>query len=201
MAPVGAREVRALPLLALAYGWPHCCVRGRISRLRSHDSYALSLRCLPGYRVRVRRARPIQAVGALKYLSWGKHVALVTDGRFSGASTGACVGHVGPEALHGGPIGRVRDDDLIEIVIDRTALTGSVNLVGARGAALSPEQCAALLSERELHPDLAVNEALPEDTRLWAALQRASGGTWAGCVYDVDRIVEALEAGSRRPRP
>ena len=136
-----------------------------------------------------------QITFALKYLPWGKHVALVTDGRFSGVSTGACIGHVGPEALEGGPIGRVRDDDLIEIVIDRTALTGSVNLVGADGAELPPERCAALLAEREPHPDLTVHPELPDDTRLWAALQRASGGTWAGCVYDADRIVAVLEAG------
>jgi putative YjhG/YagF family dehydratase len=138
-----------------------------------------------------------QITFALKYLPWGKHVALLTDGRFSGVSTGACVGHVGPEALHGGPIGRVRDDDLIEIVIDRKALTGSVSLVGDAGAALPPEVCAALLAERGPHPALAVHPALPDDTRLWAALQRASGGTWAGCVFDVDRIVAALEAGTR----
>ncbi|HTT67412.1 MAG TPA: YjhG/YagF family D-xylonate dehydratase [Gemmatimonadales bacterium] len=136
-----------------------------------------------------------QITFALKYLPWGKHVSLVTDGRFSGVSTGACVGHVGPEALVGGPIGRVRDDDLIEIVVDRTALTGSVSLVGAGGEALPPARCAALLARRAPHPDLAVHPALPDDTRLWAALQRASGGTWAGCVFDVDRIVAALEAG------
>jgi dihydroxyacid dehydratase/phosphogluconate dehydratase len=136
-----------------------------------------------------------QITFALKCLPWGKHVALVTDGRFSGVSTGACIGHVGPEALEGGPIGKVRDDDLIEIVIDRNALTGSVNLVGVAGEVLPPERCAALLHEREPHPGLAVHPALPADTRLWAALQRASGGTWAGCVYDVDRIVEVLEAG------
>ena len=138
-----------------------------------------------------------QITFALKYLPWGKHVALVTDGRFSGVSTGACIGHVGPEALQGGPIGRVRDDDLIEIVIDRVALTGSVNLVGAGGAPLSARGAAALLAGRAPHPDLAVHPALPADTRLWAALQRASGGTWAGCVFDVDRIVETLEAGMR----
>jgi len=138
-----------------------------------------------------------QITFALKYLPWGKHVALVTDGRFSGVSTGACIGHVGPEALAGGPIGRLRDDDVIEIVIDRTALAGSVNLIGERGKALPAERCAALLREREPHPDLAVHPALPGDTRLWAALQRASGGTWAGCVFDVDRIVERLEAGER----
>ena len=136
-----------------------------------------------------------QITTALKYLPWGKHVALLTDGRFSGFSSGACVGHIGPEALHGGPIGRVRDDDLIEIVIDRGTLTGSVNLVGAAGQALDASACAALLEQRAPHPALAPHAALPADTRLWAALQRASGGTWAGCVYDVDRIVARLEAG------
>jgi xylonate dehydratase len=136
-----------------------------------------------------------QITFALKYLPWGKHVALVTDGRFSGVSTGACIGHVGPEALEGGPIGRVRDDDLVEIVIDRAALRGTVDLVGANGAELPPARCAALLAERGPHPNLAVHPELPADTRLWAALQRASGGTWAGCVYDADRIVEVLDAG------
>jgi putative YjhG/YagF family dehydratase len=132
---------------------------------------------------------------ALKYLPWGKHVALVTDGRFSGVSTGACIGHVGPEALDGGPIGRLRDDDVIEIVIDRTALTATVNLVGADGAPLDAEACRALLRTRSPHPGLAPHPQLPDDSRLWAALQRASGGTWGGCAYDVDRIVAALDAG------
>src|SRR2546425_1054375 len=136
-----------------------------------------------------------QITTALRYLPWGKHVALLTDGRFSGFSSGACVGHIGPEALHGGPIGRVRDDDLIEIVIDRGTLAGSVDLVGAAGQPLDAAACAALLEQRTPHPGLAPHAALPADTRLWAALQRASGGTWAGCVYDVDRIVAALEAG------
>jgi putative YjhG/YagF family dehydratase len=130
---------------------------------------------------------------ALRYLPWGKRVALLTDGRFSGVSTGACIGHIGPEALDGGPIGRVQDDDLIEIVIDQNALTGSVNLVGAEGVALDPVACQALLRSRPPHPGLAPHERLPDDSRLWAALQRASGGTWAGCVYDVDRIVAALD--------
>lgn len=130
---------------------------------------------------------------ALKFMPWGKQVALLTDGRFSGVSTGACVGHIGPEALHGGPIGKVRDDDLIEIVIDREGLVGSVNLVGVGEMRLPPEECAAILSERDAFPGLAPDAALPNDTRLWAALQRASGGTWAGCVYDVDLIIEKLE--------
>ncbi len=134
-----------------------------------------------------------QITTALRYLPWGKHVALVTDGRFSGLSTGACVGHVGPEALVGGPIGKVRDGDLIEIVIDRNTLEGSVNLVGVNGQPLAPDEIDRTLRERPPHPGLAPHEKLPDDTRLWAALQRASGGTWAGCVYDVDLIVDALD--------
>ncbi len=134
-----------------------------------------------------------QITTALKYLPWGKHVALVTDGRFSGFSTGACIGHVGPEALGGGPLGRVRDGDTIEIVIDRVSLVGSVNLVGTGDVALSADDCAALLRDRTAYPGLEPHPALPDDTRLWAALQRVSGGTWAGCVYDVDKITRALE--------
>ena len=140
-----------------------------------------------------------QITTALRYLPWGKHVALVTDGRFSGFSSGACIGHVGPEALAGGPIGKVRDGDVIEIVIDRVTLEGSVNLVGEDGSELTPEQCARLLRERAPHPALAPHASLPDDTRLWAALQRASGGTWAGCVYDVDRIVNAIAAHAAEP--
>jgi len=137
-----------------------------------------------------------QITTALRYLPWGKHVALLTDGRFSGFSSGACVGHIGPEALAGGPIAAVRDDDIIEIVIDRTTLSGSVNLTGTNGAPLDAGAAAALLRERGPHPALAAHEKLPDDTRLWAALQRASGGAWSGCVYDVDRIIAALDAGA-----
>ena len=137
-----------------------------------------------------------QITTALRYLPWGKHVALVTDGRFSGFSSGACVGHVGPEALAGGPIGRVRDGDVIEIVIDRTTLEGRVDVVGVEGESRPTDECAEVLRERPPHPGLAPHESLPDDTRLWAALQRVSGGTWAGCVYDVDRIVKALDAAN-----
>jgi putative YjhG/YagF family dehydratase len=132
-----------------------------------------------------------QITTALRYLPWGKDVALITDGRFSGFSSGACIGHIGPEALDGGPIGRVRDGDLIDIVIDRGTLTGTLDVVGADGVPIE----AALLGRRPPHPGLAPHERLPDDSRLWAALQRASGGTWAGCVYDVDRIVAALDRG------
>jgi xylonate dehydratase len=139
-----------------------------------------------------------QLTSALKHLPFGKHVALVTDARFSGVSTGACLGHVGPEALAGGPIGRVRDGDIIRIVIDRTQLTGTVDMIGEGDRRFSTEEGAALLAQRPMNPSLAPHEKLPADTRLWAALQRAGGGTWTGCVYDVDRITRLIEEGLRR---
>jgi putative YjhG/YagF family dehydratase len=138
-----------------------------------------------------------QLTSALKFLPWGKEVALITDARFSGVSTGACVGHVGPEALAGGPIGRVNDGDSIQIVIDRNKLTGQIDLVGHGGKRYSPEQGAAELASRLPHPDLAPDPHLPDDTRLWAALQSASGGIWGGCVFDADAIIELLEAGRK----
>jgi putative YjhG/YagF family dehydratase len=138
-----------------------------------------------------------QITAALKHLSFGKHVAVLTDARFSGVSTGACVGHVGPEALAGGPIGRVRDGDLIRIVVDRHRLEGSVDLVGHDGRDYGPEEGARVLAARPPRPDLAPDPELPDDTRLWAALQQVGGGTWGGCVYDVDAIVAALGAAAR----
>jgi putative YjhG/YagF family dehydratase len=138
-----------------------------------------------------------QLTSALKYLPWGKHVPLLTDARFSGVSTGACVGHIGPEALAGGPIGRLRDGDRVEIVIDRQKLEGRIDLVGTDGQDLSPEEAARVLKERSPHPDLRPRADLPDDTRLWAALQSASGGAWAGAVYDVDEIIRLLEAGKQ----
>jgi putative YjhG/YagF family dehydratase len=134
-----------------------------------------------------------QITSALKHLSWGKHVAVVTDARFSGVSTGACIGHVGPEALAGGPIGKLRDGDRIRLVIDRNRLEGTLDLVGDDG---SPETGSRLLAERPPRPDLAPDPDLPQDTRLWAALQRVSGGTWGGCVYDAEAIGRALEKGT-----
>lgn len=133
-----------------------------------------------------------QITSALKALPFGKHVALITDARFSGVSTGACLGHVGPEALAGGPIGRVLDGDIIRIEIDRTNMTGTVNLVGTSTGRLEPAAVAELLASRPPHPGLAPHESLPDDTRLWAALQNASGGTWGGCVYDPDSILGRL---------
>ncbi|MFY7892537.1 MAG: YjhG/YagF family D-xylonate dehydratase [Pirellula sp.] len=136
-----------------------------------------------------------QLTSALRYLEYGKHVAVITDARFSGVSTGACIGHVGPEALAGGPIGKLQDGDLIEIIIDRVTLSASVNFVGCDGAKFSAQRGAEILASRPSHSGLAPDPRLPTDTRLWAALQRASGGTWGGCVYDADRIIELLKAG------
>jgi xylonate dehydratase len=133
-----------------------------------------------------------QITAALKHLSWGKHVAVITDARFSGVSTGACIGHVGPEALAGGPIGKVRDGDTIRILVDRNRLEGAVDLVGENGREFGPDEGARVLAGRSPRPDLSADPDLPADTRLWAALQQAAGGTWGGCVYDVDAIVAAL---------
>ena len=138
-----------------------------------------------------------QVTGALKYLPFGKHVAVVTDARFSGVSTGACIGHVSPEALAGGPIGKLREGDWIEIAIDRATLEGTVSFVGAREAPMDEAGGARALAARPPHPDLAPDRALPDDTRLWAALQEVSGGTWAGAVFDVDAILRVVDAGRR----
>ena len=137
-----------------------------------------------------------QITSALRYLPWGKHVAVITDARFSGVSTGACIGHVGPEALAGGPIGKLRDGDVIEIVVDRRNLTGRINFVGVGDELrFGPEEGARILEERAPALGLAPDPELPDDTRLWALLQRLGGGTWGGCVYDVDAIEEVVAAG------
>ena len=122
-----------------------------------------------------------QLTSALKWLPFGKEVALVTDARFSGISTGACIGHVGPEALAGGPIGKVLTGDTIEILIDRVNYTASVNVVDC------PE-----FENRPQRTDLAPDPKLPDDTQIWAALVTASGGLWGGCVYDRESILTAL---------
>lgn len=134
-----------------------------------------------------------QVTSALKQLPQCKHVAVLTDARFSGVSTGACIGHISPEALSGGPIGKVQEGDLIEIVIDRGNLTGSVHLVGDAGGEFTADEGARILAQRDPRRDLKPHPALPDDTRLWAALVTASGGVWGGCVYDTDKIVAALD--------
>ena len=139
-----------------------------------------------------------QITAALRHLSWGKQVTVLTDARFSGVSTGACVGHIGPEALAGGPIGKLREGDLVSVVIDRGRLEGSIDLVGEHGREDGAEAGSRILAARAPRPDLAPDAELSADTRLWAALQHAGGGTWGGCVYDVDAITAALGAGTGR---
>jgi putative YjhG/YagF family dehydratase len=133
-----------------------------------------------------------QITSALKYLDFGKHVAVLTDARFSGVSTGACIGHISPEALAGGPIGKVLDGDVIEILVDRVNLEGSVNLIGHGAEVFGAAEGDGVLAARPMRADLAPDPALPPETRLWAALQQVSGGTWGGCVYDPDDILKAL---------
>ncbi len=138
-----------------------------------------------------------QLTGALKYLPFGKHVALITDARFSGVSTGACIGHISPEGLAGGPIGKLLDDDMIEIVIDRNTLDATINLVGESGAVIDAAAGAEILQNRPPRPDLSPDPSLPDDTRIWAALQDISGGTWGGAVYDCEAILKVIAAGKR----
>ncbi len=139
-----------------------------------------------------------QITSALKHLSFGKQVAVLTDARFSGVSTGACVGHIGPEALAGGPIGRLRDGDLVRIVVDRIGLEGTLDLVGEAGSDLGVEWGTKTLADRRPHPDLSADPEIADDTRLWAALQAVGGGAWGGCVYDTDLILETLKLGLER---
>ncbi|MEA1951969.1 MAG: YjhG/YagF family D-xylonate dehydratase, partial [Planctomycetota bacterium] len=134
-----------------------------------------------------------EVTAALRYLSWGHEVALVTDARFSGVSTGACIGLVVPEALAGGPLGKVRDGDRIQVVIDCNKLEGSVDFIGEGEREFTPEEGAEILAQRPPHPHLSPDPQLPDDTRLWAALQQVSGGTWGGCVYDVEKILAVLK--------
>jgi len=139
-----------------------------------------------------------QITSTLRYLKWGKEVAVITDARFSGVSTGACIGHVGPEALAGGPIGKLRDGDLIEIVIDRNKLTGSINFVGTREQPMTPGEGAEVLAGREPATPLEPDPDLPGETRMWALLQQLGGGTWGGCVYDVDALERVIQNAVER---
>jgi xylonate dehydratase len=138
-----------------------------------------------------------QVTSALKHLEIGKHVALITDARFSGVSTGACIGHISPEALAGGPIGKLQHGDMIEIIIDCNRLEGSLNLVGSNGNVFGVEEGTRVLESRPVSPELRADSALPDDTRLWAALQDIGGGSWGGSVYDVEAILRVIDAGRK----
>ena len=141
-----------------------------------------------------------QVALALKHLEWGKQVALLTDARFSGVSTGACIGHISPEALADGPIGKIRDGDLIRIEIDRINLQGSIDFIGTENEELESDQAKIILDAREVNPEIKPDTRLHADTKLWAALQNISGGTWGGCVYDTEKILETIQAGEKALR-
>ena len=133
-----------------------------------------------------------QLTSALKHLPWGKQCPLLTDARFSGVSTGACIGHIGPEALCGGPIGKVIDGDFIEIEIDLPNVTGRIDLVGSGESVHDANWGTKTLQGRTMNPKLAPVENLPDDTKLWSLLQGLSGGTWGGCVYDHQSLADLL---------
>jgi xylonate dehydratase len=139
-----------------------------------------------------------QLTSALKFLPFGRRVALITDARFSGVSTGACIGHVSPEALEGGPIGRLRDGDLVRVIVDGAQLVASIDLVGHGEEHWTAEEAAAELARRPVREDIAPDPALPADTAMWARLQSASGGLWGGCVYDAEAIGALLDAAAGR---
>ena len=138
-----------------------------------------------------------QITSALRHLPFGKQVAVITDARFSGVSTGACIGHISPEALAGGPIGKLRDGDVIRDR-DRSHRRWKASVESRRRESaleLGVEEGTRILDERPLRPDLAADPALPDDTRIWAALQDVSGGTWGGAVYDAEAILKVIAAG------
>jgi xylonate dehydratase len=137
-----------------------------------------------------------QVTSVLRYLPAGRDIALVTDARFSGVSTGACIGHVSPEALEGGPIGKVVDGDLVRIVVDARQLEASLDVVGHGDERWTGEEAATVLAERPLNPAVSPDPGLPADTAVWARLQSVSGGLWGGCVYDPADIMKALAGAS-----
>ena len=75
----------------------------------------------------------------------GRSIALITDGRFSGASTGPVIGHCSPEAAEGGPIALVEEGDLIEIDV----MARKLDIVGTQGQRRSPEEIEEILAERK----------------------------------------------------
>ena len=102
--------------------------------------------------------------GAIKGAGLGKDVLLVTDGRFSGGTTGLCVGHIAPEAVDAGPIAFVRDGDPITLdVLNRTLevempdLEDAQGRLGAAAAEVHPRRA------RQVRQDRAVGRARSGD--------------------------------------
>ena len=173
--PSRRRERRLPPARAR----PRLHVRGRRDRRPSRDRPQPKLQ--PGDVLVLAGLGPrgtgmeetYQVTSALKFLPWGKSVAVLTDARFSGVSTGACIGHVSPEALAGGPIGRLRDGDVVEIEIDRTGHAGRVDLVATSKGPLTPDRSP---EAPRLAPTPSGPRPAPGPSRRHAALGRAPGG-------------------------
>ena len=87
---------------------------------------------------------------------------------------------------------------MIRIAIDMRRNEGTLDFVGENGRLFGAEEGARILATRPPRDDLAPHPALPDDTRLWAALQRVGGGTWGGCIYDSEATTRALESGTRQ---
>ncbi len=133
---------------------------------------------------------------ALKLLPWGREIALLTDGRFSGVSTGPCIGHLSPEALAGGPIGRLRDGDLVELAHRPRAARGPRRPRRPRRPPLHARGGGARAGHPRPPPRA---RAAPAPARRHAALgaccRRRAAGRWGGCMYDVDAIADLLAEG------
>ena len=71
-------------------------------------------------------------------------------------------------------------------------MTGSVDFIGEGERRFTAEEGVQVLATRSSRAELAPHSALPDDTRLWAALQHVGGGTWGGCVYDTNAILARL---------
>ena len=125
-----------------------------------------------------------QITSALKYTKALSENALITDGRFSGFSSGPCIGHIGPEALSGGPIGKLIDGDQIKIEINKDNCVGRIDYIGDVEA----------FQKRPMNPNLREDPNMPESVKLWAALQNTGGGTWGGCVPNVGEIIKKLNS-------
>ena len=125
-----------------------------------------------------------QITSALKYTKALSENVLITDGRFSGFSSGPCIGHVGPESLSGGPIGKLRDGDKIKIEINKDHCVGRIDYIGNVEA----------FQKRPMNPNLREDPNMPESVKLWAALQNTGGGTWGGCVPNVREIIKKLNS-------
>ena len=83
---------------------------------------------------------------------------------------------------------------MIRVIIDRNRLEGSIDLVGEASRTFSAEEGVRVLAARPSREDLAPHPKLPDDTKLWAALQAVSGGTWGGCVFDAEAITTRLQS-------